>query len=164
MAQGFRQKEGVDYQEVFAPTIGHESIRCILSLAASFDMEIHHMDIKTAFLHGELEETVYMKQPPGFARAGLQDYVCRLKRSIYGLKQSPRQWNRVIDGYLKEHGFRPSICEPCVYIRMIDDQSIIILPHCRSNYEFTSTDDSSSECSHTSFSVNWWWTVPQSPQ
>ncbi len=117
VAQGFRQKEGVDYQEVFAPTIGHESIRCILSLAASFDMEIHHMDIKTAFLHGELEETVYMKQPPGFARAGLQDYVCRLKRSIYGLKQSPRQWNRVIDGYLKEHGFRPSICEPCVYIR-----------------------------------------------
>ena len=117
VAQGFRQKEGIDYQEVFAPTIGHESIRCILSLAASFDMEIHHMDIKTAFLHGELEETVYMKQPPGFARSGLQDYVCKLKRSIYGLKQSPRQWNKVIDGYLKEQGFRPSICEPCVYIR-----------------------------------------------
>ena len=73
VAQGFRQKEGVDYQEVFAPTIGHESIRCILSLAASFDMEIHHMDIKTAFLHGELEETVYMKQPPGFARADSQE-------------------------------------------------------------------------------------------
>jgi hypothetical protein len=117
VAQGFRQKEGIDYQEVFAPTIGHESIRCILSLAASFDMEIHHMDIKTAFLHGELEETVYMRQPPGFTRAGLQDHVCKLKRSIYGLKQSPRQWNKVIDRYLKEHGFKPSICEPCVYIR-----------------------------------------------
>jgi hypothetical protein len=75
------------------------------------------MDIKTAFLHGELEETVYMKQPPGFARAGFQDHVCKLKRSIYGLKQSPRQWNKVIDGYLKANGFRSSICEPCVYIR-----------------------------------------------
>ena len=71
------------------------------------------MDIKTAFLHGELEETVYMKQPPGFARAGSRDHVCKLKRSIYGLKQSPRQWNKVIDGYLNEHGFHLSICEPC---------------------------------------------------
>ena len=113
VAQGFRQKkEGVNYQD-----ISHESIRCILSLAASLDMEIYHMDIKTAFLHGELEEIVYMKQPPGFIRAGSQDHVCKLKRSIYGLKQSPRQCNKVIDGYLKKHGFHPSICEPCVYIR-----------------------------------------------
>ena len=118
VAQGYNQQFGVDYNEVFAPVVSYESVRCLLSLAATYDLEVHHLDIKTAFLHGDLEETIYMRQPPGFEKPGSNNMVCKLKRSIYGLKQSPRQWNKVLDGYLREHGFQPSLCEPCVYIRM----------------------------------------------
>lgn len=124
VAQGYNQKFGVDYNEVFAPVVSYESVRCLLSLAATYDLEIHHVDIKTAFLHGDLEETIYMRQPPGFEHPGAKkSMVCKLKRSIYGLKQSPRQWNKVLDGYLRDHGFEPSLCEPCVYIRKSEDGS-----------------------------------------
>ena len=81
------------------------------------DLEIHHVDIKTAFLHGELDEELYMKQPPGFIKAGEEHLVCKLKKSIYGLRQSPRQWNQALHRFLAAQGFTRSICDHCVYIR-----------------------------------------------
>ncbi|KAJ0522195.1 putative RNA-directed DNA polymerase [Helianthus annuus] len=91
VAKGFTQKSGVDYNEIFSPVVKHVSIRVILSLVASLDLELEQMDVKTAFLHGNLDEKIYMAQPKGYEVKGQEDKACLLKRSLYGLKQSPRQ-------------------------------------------------------------------------
>ncbi|GJS26881.1 retrotransposon protein, putative, ty1-copia subclass [Tanacetum coccineum] len=91
VARGFTQRAGIDYNEVFSPVVRHTSIRVILSLTACEDYELEQLDVKTAFLHGNLEETIYMRQPPSFEK-GTGNKVCLLKKSLYGLKQSPRQW------------------------------------------------------------------------
>ncbi|WZY88109.1 hypothetical protein YC2023_044844 [Brassica napus] len=94
VARGFSQKEGIDYHEVFAPVVKHVSIRTLLSLVVNMDLKLEQMDIKTAFLHGNLEEDLYMEQPEGYEDKSKPDHVCLLKKSLYGLKQSPRQWNK----------------------------------------------------------------------
>jgi len=90
VAKGFTQKDGIDYKETFSPVSKKDSLRIIMALVAHYDLELHQMDVKTAFLNGELEEEVYMDQPEGFSIGG-KDMVCKLKRSIYGLKQASRQ-------------------------------------------------------------------------
>ena len=90
--KGFNQRKGIDFDEIFSPVVKMTSIRTVLGLAASFDLEIEQMDVKTAFLHGDLEEEIFMEQPEGFKEKGKEDHVCRLKKSLYGLKQAPRQW------------------------------------------------------------------------
>ena len=97
VAKGYSQKQGVDYDEIFSLVVKHTSIRTVLSLVAHFDMELEHMDVKTSFLHGELEETIYMVHPKGFTQHGQELFVCKLKKSLYGLKQSPRQWYKRSD-------------------------------------------------------------------
>ena len=92
VAQGFSQKPHLDYTETFAPVAKFASLHTVLALAAAEDMEVHHMDISSAFLNGDLEEETYMAQPEGFAAVGQEHLVCCLKKSIYGLKQSPQQW------------------------------------------------------------------------
>ncbi|KAE8673710.1 hypothetical protein F3Y22_tig00111774pilonHSYRG00047 [Hibiscus syriacus] len=91
VAKGFSQKKGVDYDEIFSPVVRHTSIRAILALVASWDFHLEQMDIKTGFLLGDLEEQIYMRQPEGFTQLGNEHLVYRLKKSLYGLKQSPRQ-------------------------------------------------------------------------
>ncbi|KAK9100155.1 hypothetical protein Scep_023585 [Stephania cephalantha] len=91
VAKGFTQKEGIDYKETFSPVSKKDSLRIILALVAHFDFELQQMDVKTAFLNGQLEEEVYMKQPEGFSSIGNENLVCKLKKSIYGLKQASRQ-------------------------------------------------------------------------
>jgi Reverse transcriptase (RNA-dependent DNA polymerase) len=90
VAKGFTQKEGINYTETFSPVSKKDSFRIIMALVAHFDLELHQMDVKTAFLNGELEEEVYMRQPEGFISSTGQNLVCKLKRSIYGLKQASR--------------------------------------------------------------------------
>ena len=109
--KGYLQKHGIDYEETFAPVAKYDSVRTILSLAAT--MEILQFDIKTAFLYGDLEETIYMEQPEGFVSS---DKVCQLKKSLYGLKQAPRCWNKKFNNFLTEYGFTPSTADNCVYI------------------------------------------------
>jgi hypothetical protein len=89
--KGFNQRKGVDYDEIFSPVVRMTSIRAILGLAASLNLEIEKMDVKTTFLHGDLEEEIYMEQSKGFLVKGKEDYVCKLRKSLYGLKQAPRQ-------------------------------------------------------------------------
>ena len=93
MAKGYRQIQGIDYEDSFSPVAMIKSIRILLALAAHFDYEIWQMDVKTAFLNGNLVEEVYMTQPEGFASKDDHNKVYKLKRSIYGLKQGSRSWN-----------------------------------------------------------------------
>lgn len=117
VAKGYSQKEGVDYQEIFAPVVKHVSIRFILSAVTHFDMELQQMDVKTAFLHGNLDEFIVMEQPEGFVDKRYPDRVCRLKRSLYGLKQIPRQWNKRFDDFVRSKGYTRSEYDSCVYFQ-----------------------------------------------
>ena len=108
VARGFNQREGVDYNEIFSPVVRHTSIRVLLAMVAHQDLELEQLDVKTAFLHGELEEEIYMSQPDCFQVPGKENHVCRLKKSLYGLKQSPRQWYKRFDSYMVQFGYNKS--------------------------------------------------------
>ena len=97
VAQEYAQKEGADYKETFAPTAKWGTIRTLFSLAAQKGWKIHHMDVKTAFLNGDLKEDVYMDHPEGFAIKGQEQKVCKLVKYLYGLKQAPRAWYENLD-------------------------------------------------------------------
>ncbi|GKF64180.1 ribonuclease H-like domain-containing protein [Tanacetum coccineum] len=92
VANGRSQQQGIDCDETFSPVVKPATIRTVLSLAVTRDWPIHQLDVKNAFLHGQLSETVYMHQPPGFVDSTHPDYVCHLQRSLYGLKQAPQTW------------------------------------------------------------------------
>ena len=92
MVKGYSQRERIDVKETFSPVSTNDSFRVIMAIVAHFDLELHHMDIKTAFLNGDLDEDVYMEQPTGFAEVGKEDLVCKLNKSIHGLKQALRRW------------------------------------------------------------------------
>ena len=115
VAKGFRQKQGIDYDETFSPVAMLKSIRILLAIAAYYDYEIWQMDVKTAFLNGHLDEDVYMTQPEGFISSGSESKVCKLKKSIYGLKQASRSWNIRFDETVKMFDFIKNEDEPCVY-------------------------------------------------
>lgn len=115
VAQGFNQKYGIDYDETFSPVVRFESIRTVIALAANYALKVHQMDVKTAFLNGELKEEIFMKQPEGFVSKGEENLVCKLQRSIYGLKQSARCWNTELDNQLKKMEFIQSKSDPCIY-------------------------------------------------
>ena len=116
VAQGYMQKFGTDYDETFCPVVRMESLRSLIALSVQFGLQLHQVDVTTAFLNGELEEEVYMQQPRGFVFEGKENLVCKLKNSIYGLKQSPRCWNTALDKQLKEMGFVQSTSDACIYI------------------------------------------------
>ena len=100
VVKGCNQKKGIDFEEIFSPMVKMTSIRAILGLAAKLDLEIEQLDVKTTFLHGDLEEEIYMKQSKGFEEPGKEHLVCRLKKSLYGLKQAPRQWYKKFDLFM----------------------------------------------------------------
>ena len=97
VAKGYAQQFGVDYSEVFTPVPRLETVRLILAYAAIKNWEVHHMDVKTAFLNGELEEEVYVVQPEGFVDKENPNMVLKLRKALYGLKQAPRPWNFKLD-------------------------------------------------------------------
>lgn len=127
VAQGCSQQFGLDYEETFSPVVRFESLRGVLALGAHYKLQLHQMDVSTAFLHGELSEEVYMKQPEGFIKPGEKNLVCRLKRSIYGLKQSPRCWNHALDGCLKQMGFRQTASDPCLYVSSDSEGEVFVV-------------------------------------
>nr|GEW95357.1 retrotransposon protein, putative, Ty1-copia subclass [Tanacetum cinerariifolium] len=117
VAKGFTQTLGINYKETFSPVADIRAIRILIAIAAYYDYEIWQMDVKTAFLNGYLNEEVYMEQPEGFVNPKYPNRVCKLKRSIYGLKQASRQWNKRFDDEIKKFGFTQNRDEPCVYIK-----------------------------------------------
>ena len=127
VAKGFSQKYGIDYEETFAPVAKFTSIRTVLSMAAKHSLKLHQMDVKTAFLNGVLDEDIYMVQPDGYVDEDHPNYVCKLKRSLYGLKQSPRMWNQTIDVFMLEMGFKKCESDHCVYIKRNDHEMIFVV-------------------------------------
>ena len=115
VAKGFRQVQGVDYDETFSPVAMLKSFRIILAIAAYFDYEIWQMDVKTAFLNGDLTEDVYMMQPEGFVDPINAGKICRLQKSIYGLKQASRSWNIRFEEVVIGFGFIKNEEEASVY-------------------------------------------------
>jgi hypothetical protein len=106
VAQGFSQKEGVDYEETFALVARLEAIRMLLAFSVAKGFKLHQMDVKSAFLNGVLEEEVYVRQPPGFESEKYPHRVYKLRKALYGLKQVPRAWYGRLMGFLFERGLR----------------------------------------------------------
>ena len=115
VGKGYVQRHGIDFEEVFAPVARIETLRVIIALAASNGWEIHHLDVKTAFLHGDISEEVYVTQPDGFKVKGSEDKVYRLLKALYGLKQAPRAWNIKLKSILKELNFSKCSKEPSLF-------------------------------------------------
>ncbi|WIA17281.1 hypothetical protein OEZ85_014150 [Tetradesmus obliquus] len=116
VVKGFQQREGIDYTEVYAPVSQHSTFRILLALAAQYSFALHHIDITTAFLNGELEEEVYVRQPPGFVE-GPAGYVLQLKKALYGLKQAPRAWHTKLKAALHDMHLQPTSADPGLYVR-----------------------------------------------
>ncbi|GJZ38203.1 retrovirus-related pol polyprotein from transposon TNT 1-94 [Tanacetum coccineum] len=117
VAKGYRQEEGLDFEESFAPVARLEAIRIFLANAASKNMTVYQMDVKTAFLNGELKEEVYVSQPEGFVDPDRPHHVYRLKKALYGLKQAPRAWYDTLSKFLLAQGFSKGVVDPTLFIR-----------------------------------------------
>ena len=116
VARGFQQTPGLDYDETFAPVAHMTTVRTLIAVAASCSWTISQMDVKNAFLHGDLHEEVYMQPPPGVdAPSG---HVCRLRRALYGLKQAPRAWFERFVSVIRAAGFSPSDNDPALFIHV----------------------------------------------
>ncbi|RVW23885.1 Retrovirus-related Pol polyprotein from transposon TNT 1-94 [Vitis vinifera] len=127
VAKGFTQKEGIDYKDTFSPVSKKYSLRIIMTLVAHFDLELHQMDVKTAFLNGNLDEDIYMEQPEGFAKKGNEHLVCKLKKSIYGLKQASRQWYIKFNNTITSFGFKENIVDQCIYLKVSGSKFIFLI-------------------------------------
>jgi hypothetical protein len=117
VARGFVQREGIDFDDTFAPVTRMESVRLLFALVAQKGWRVHHTDVKSAFLNGDLNEEVYVHQPPGFVIPGKEGNVLCLRKALYGLRQAPRAWNAKLDSTLKGMGFGQSPHETAIYRR-----------------------------------------------
>lgn len=126
VAKGFSQKYGQDYDEVFAPVVRPQAIRLLLSMAGKLNLHVNQFDVKTAFLNGEIDEEIYMKQPEGF-ESGTK--VWRLRKSLYGLKQAARAWNTLLKSSLSSCGFTQSEADECLFVKRSSGNISIIACH-----------------------------------
>lgn len=125
VVRGFNQKPGVDFQETFSPVVRFDTLRSVLSVAASENLHLAQFDVKTAFLNGHLFEDIYMTQSEGFSDS--TDRVCKLLRSIYGLKQSPRCWNQRFKDEVSDLGLSESTDDPCLLVRNVDGNKLLVV-------------------------------------
>jgi hypothetical protein len=123
--KGFSQVEGIDYNETFSLVAKMNSIFLVLSLVASHKWEVDQMDVKSAFLHGDLKEEIYMEQPPSYVHND-SSLVCCLKKSLYGLKQAPRAWYAKMDNFFIDTGFSRCHSDPNVYTKKVGIHLIIL--------------------------------------
>ncbi|GJU64890.1 zinc finger, CCHC-type containing protein [Tanacetum coccineum] len=126
VAKGYVQEQGIDFDEVFAPVARIETVRLILALAAYHGWQVHHLDVKSAFLHGDLKEEVYVTQPEGFVQQGNSGKVYKLTKALYGLRQAPRAWNVKLDQTLKSLDFKKCNLEQAVYTKRSKTSTLIV--------------------------------------
>ena len=124
VVKGYEQVPGIDFHDTYAPTLHLKSLKLMLALVAELDLELKQADYTTAFLNAPIEEALYMEQPPGFVRpppSGSTDHkdrlVCKLLKSLYGTKQAPHNWNKMVHNFMLELGFRPLVSDTCVYVK-----------------------------------------------
>ena len=132
VALGYRQKEGLDYKETFAPVARMTSQRLLVSVAAHEDLALYQIDIDNAYLNGDIDTTIFMTQPEGFVDPRFSDtkrYVCELQKGLYGLKQAGNIWHTAIHTYILELGFRPTTGDKCVYTKSMDGSRMLIALH-----------------------------------
>ena len=127
VAKGYTQKEGIDYKETFSPVSSKDSFRTILAIMAHFDLELHQMDVKTAFLNGDIDKTIYMVQPENFVSGDTKRMVCKLKKSIYGLKQASRQWYYKFHQVIISSGFEMNMVDDCIYHKFSGSKHIYLV-------------------------------------
>ena len=125
VAKGYSQKEEEDFFDTYLPVARLTTIRVLLSLVASHGLLIHHMDVKTAFLNGELDEEIYMQQPDGFVIDGLEGKMCKLLKSLYGMRQAPKQWHEKFNKTMTSAGFVVNEADKCVYYRHGGGEGVI---------------------------------------
>jgi len=127
VAKGYDQRSGIDFHETFSPVIKPITIRLVLAIAVHFHWPIRQLDVSNAFLHGFLDEEVFMEQPQGFIDETKPDFVCRLHKSLYGLKQAPRAWFQRLSQQLIELGFQASINDYSLFTLHTDNTKIFVL-------------------------------------
>nr|GEU36113.1 retrotransposon protein, putative, Ty1-copia subclass [Tanacetum cinerariifolium] len=125
-AKGYIQEHGIEFEEVFAPVARMETICLLLAIAANNKWEVHHLDVKSAFLHGELKEEVYVTQPEGFTKKRNDEKVYRLIKALYGLRQAPRAWNIKLDNTLKSLDFKKCALEQAIYTKASNDSLLLV--------------------------------------
>ena len=126
VAKGFTQKAGIDFEETFSPVVRYTSIRTLLAIVNQLDLELHQMDVSTAFLNGKMKENIYMSQPEGYIQEGKENMVCKLNKSIYGLKQASRCWYDTLDNFLKESKYKQCTADSCIYMKRVGGQYMCI--------------------------------------
>ena len=130
VAKGYNQEYGIDYNETFAPVVKVQTLRILFAIAANNDLIIHQVDINTAFLNGDLDEEVYVENPPGCEKFS-KNQVCRLKslyglkqKSLYGLKQAPRAWNKTLVRFLSEFGLSQLKTDVCLHKQRVNSSNL----------------------------------------
>jgi hypothetical protein len=126
VCKGYAQVVGIDFEETFSLVSRMEAIRLLLDYACSKNIKLYQMEVKSAFLNGELQEEVYIEQPEGFQVSENTDYVCKLKKTLYVLKYAPRSWYPRLDKYLQQAGFRKGSAEINLYIKVSKDSILLI--------------------------------------
>jgi hypothetical protein len=126
VAQGYNQEEGIDYEETFAPVARLEAIRLLLAFSCHLNFKLFQMDVKSAFLNGYLNETVFVEQPPGFVDFEFPNHVFKLSKALYGLKQAPRAWYDRLSSFLSEKGFRRGKIDSTLFIKNTDSDILLV--------------------------------------
>ena len=124
--KGFTQRHGIDFFDTYSPVTKIATIRALFALASSYKLLVHQMDVKTAFLNGDLNEEIYMEQPTGCEVPGQENKVCKLKKSLYGLKQAPKQWYEKFHKTILSFGFKVNGSDACVYSKLFGAECVII--------------------------------------
>ena len=126
VAKGFKQKANLDFFDTFSPVTRITSIRLLIAIATIFYLKIHQMDVKIVFLNWDLEEEIHMDQTEGFVELGQESKVCKLTKSLYDLKQAPKQWHEKFDSCMIENDYKSNECDKCIYSKSWNNLNVII--------------------------------------